>query len=200
MRRRPVAVLDACVLYPFQLRNLLLHLAVEGLYRPLWSHEILAEVDRALRREAGLTDEQCAHLFGQMQKAFPDALGQGYDGAADELELPDDGDRHVIALAAHYEADVIVTANRKHFPAVVLQPLEVEAMAPDDFCVELAASEPAAVLRAAERHRTSLKLHPLRQDEYLDSLSQKAGLKRTARLLLEAGFLSRAVQTRRSTR
>ncbi|HEU4559876.1 MAG TPA: PIN domain-containing protein [Longimicrobium sp.] len=200
MRRRPVALLDACVLYPFQLRNLLLHLAVEGLYRPLWSHEILAEVDRALRREARLTDEQCAHLFGQMQEAFPDAFGTGYEGAADELDLPDAGDRHVIALAAHYEADVIVTANLKHFPAVVLQPLEMEAVAPDDFCAALAASEPAAVLRAAERHRASLKSHPLGRDEYLDSLSKKAGLKRTARLLLEAGFMSRAVQTRGATR
>lgn len=200
MRRRPVAVLDACVLYPFQLRNLLLHIAVEGLYRPLWSNEILAEVDRALRRDAGLTDEQCAHLSGQMQKAFPDAFGSGHDGAADGLELPDEGDRHVIALAAHYEADVIVTANLKHFPAIVLEPLEMEAMAPDHFCAELAASEPAAMLRAAERHRTSLKSRPLRQDEYLDSLSEKAGLKRTAGLLLEAGFMSRAVQTPRARR
>ena len=200
MRRRPVAVLDACVLYPFQLRNLLLHLAVEGLYRPLWSNEILAEVDRALRRDAGLTDEQCAHLFGQMRKAFPDALGSGYEGAADELDLPDEGDRHVIALAAHFEADVIVTANLKHFPAVVLQPMDVEAVAPDAYCAELAASEPAAVLRAAERHRASLKSRPLRQDEYLDSLADKAGLKRTATLLMEAGFMSRAVQTRRATR
>lgn len=200
MRRRPVAVLDACILYPFQLRNLLLHLAVEGLYRPLWSNEILAEVDRALRREAGLTDEQCAHLFGQMQKAFPDAFGSGHEGAADELELPDQGDRHVIALAVRYEVDAIVTANLKHFPARVLEPLGIEAVAPDHFCAELAASEPAAVLRAAERHRGSLKSHPLRPDEYLDSLSDKAGLKRTARLLLEAGFMSRAVQTRRTRR
>lgn len=193
MRRRPVAVLDANVLYPFQLRNLLLHLAVEGVYTPLWSDEILEEVARALRTNANLSDQQCAHLFGQMRQHFPDAFGGNHAGAADALTLRDEGDRHVIALALAYEAEVIVTSNIKHFPAIALRPLGVEALRPDDFCAALAEQDAAAVLRAAEQHRTSLKSHPLRHDEYLTSLEEKAGLKRTARLLLEAGFLTRAV-------
>ena len=32
------------------------------------------------------------------------------------MQLPDEGDRHVLALAVHYEADVIVTWNSKDFP------------------------------------------------------------------------------------
>lgn len=200
MRRRPVAVLDANVLFPFQLRNLLLHLAVEDLYQPLWSTEILGEVERALRREAGLSDEQCAHLFGQMAKAFPEACGHGYAGAADGLDLPDEGDRHVVALAIAYEADVIVTSNQKHFRAVTRDTLGTAAVQPDDFCMALAGQDPAAVLRAAERHRTSLKAHPLRASEYLDSIADRAGLRRTSRFLLEAGFLARAVQRPRARR
>lgn len=197
MRRRPVAVLDTNVLYPFQLRAFLLYLAGEQLYAPLWSQQILDELNRALRDNAGMTDAQRAHLLAQMSAAFPLALAAGHGEAADGLDLPDDGDRHVIALAMAFEADLIVTANLKHFPPHVLGPLGTEAMHPDDFCAALAEREPAAVLRAAERHRGSLKSHPLRADEYLDSLAGKAGLKRTARLLLDAGFLTRAVQMRR---
>ena len=46
MRLRPLAVLDANVLYPFQLRNFLLHAAVEDLFDPLWSDEIVDEFSR----------------------------------------------------------------------------------------------------------------------------------------------------------
>ena len=133
-------------------------------------------------------------------KHFPDAFGRGHAGAADGVELPDEGDRHVIALAAAHEADVIITSNIKHFPAVALQPLGLEAIQPDEFCMALMEHDAAAVLRAAERHRGSLKMHPLRQDEYLTSLADKAGLKRTSRLLLEAGFLTRAVRPPRVRR
>src|SRR3954452_20728527 len=54
-----VAVLDANFLFPFQLRNLLLHLAAERRFEPLWSDEIVSEFLRALRRDAGLAESQC---------------------------------------------------------------------------------------------------------------------------------------------
>jgi hypothetical protein len=126
----PLAVLDADVLFPFQLRNLLLHLAVEACFEPLWSDEIIAEFLRALRDDAGLSEPQRTHLSEQMRRYFADAYGGGYAGAADGLRLPDEGDRHVIALAIHYEAELIVTRNLRHFPADVLHPIGIEAVSP----------------------------------------------------------------------
>lgn len=196
MRPRPLAVLDTNVLFPFQLRNLLLHLAVEDLYTPLWSAEILEELARVLGSHAGLTEGQRAHLLEQMGKYFPDALGSAPGDAADGLLLPDEGDRHVIALAAHYEADAIVTANLRHFPESALKGLGVEAWHPDEFCLHLAQGERTAVLRASEKHRTSLAKHPLTPEEYLASLSAHAGLRRTADWLEEAGFLSARARLR----
>jgi predicted nucleic acid-binding protein len=188
MRAGPAAVLDANVLFPFQLRNLLLHLAVDGLFEPLWSEQIVDECVRNLRSNAGLTDEQCAHLVRQMGVAFPEAWGTGYEGAADGLVLPDEGDRHVIALAVHHEAEFIITRNAKHFPPGVLRPLGIRPMDPDAFVGRLWRRDRHAVLAAAERHRQSLRRAPLTPERYLDSLHTHAGLPRTARRLAAAGF------------
>ncbi|HEU0015092.1 MAG TPA: PIN domain-containing protein [Longimicrobium sp.] len=126
----PLAVLDANVLFPFQLRNFLLHAAARGIFEPLWSRDILDEVARHLPGKAGLTEAQVRHLFAQMERAFPDAFGAGYTHLIGEVELPDPDDRHVLALAVHYEAEFLVTSNLADFPADVLHPLGVEPLDP----------------------------------------------------------------------
>jgi predicted nucleic acid-binding protein len=190
MPERPTAVLDANVLFPFQLRNLLLWLAVEALYDPLWSDEIVEECTRNLRREGLMTDAQCEHLLAQMRAHFPDAWGYGYEGRADHVVLPDPGDRHVVALALDYEAELIVTRNARHFPAKALRPLGVEPVSPDRFVGLLWEQEPDAVIRAAEQHRTSLR-QPLDPADYLDSLRAYAELPESADRLAQAGFVTR---------
>lgn len=38
-----IVVYDSCVLYPFYLRDLLMHLAMTGLFRAKWSEDIHQE-------------------------------------------------------------------------------------------------------------------------------------------------------------
>lgn len=45
------ALLDACVLYPPTLRDILLRLGERRLYRPLWSGEILEEMVWSILRD-----------------------------------------------------------------------------------------------------------------------------------------------------
>lgn len=187
-----LAVLDANVLYPFQLRNLLLWLAAEGLYQPLWSESILEEVDRNLRANTRLSEEQLEHLATQMQQAFPDARGFDFDDAAPVVQLPDEGDRHVLALAVHYEADVIVTWNTKDFPESLLMGFGLERKRPPSFLEQLWAEDREGVLRAAEAHRTSLLRDPLTPSAYLEALRTRAQLRRFAQRLESSGFLESA--------
>lgn len=87
-----------------------------------------------------------------------------------KCELPDAGDRHVLAAAIEAEADSILTWNLRDFPDFCLTPHGLRAETPDDLL---------AVLREA---RLSLKHPPLTAAAYLTILRTQ-GLSRTCALL-----------------
>jgi len=153
---------------------------------------ILDEVQRNLLSKAKLTEAQLDHLESQMRQAFPEACGSHFHGADQGVQLPDEGDRHVVALAVHYEADVIVTWNSKDFPRAVLASLGLEPIRPPSFVDRLWAMDQERVLRAAEAQRTSLVRDPLTPAAYLSALRTPAGLLRLAQRLESAGFLESA--------
>ncbi len=109
-------------------------------------------------------------------------------GCADDLNLPDQGDRHVVAL--DYEAEFIVTRNARHFPAKILRPRGIEPISPDHFVCRLQEQEPDAVFHASEQHRTSLR-QPLAPEDYLESLRKYAELHESADRLASMGFVTR---------
>lgn len=186
----PLAVLDANVLYPFQLRNLLLHMAVEELFTPLWSETILEEARTNLRANRAMTEDGWRRLHAKLRAAFEDAWGEGSEERIESCELPDPDDRHVLALAIHYEAELIVTWNTKDFPSEALEPHGIEALRPPSFVDRLWKADQGAVLEAAENHRISLSKGPLSRGEYLEMLRERARLRQLANRLEAGGFLS----------
>ena len=155
-------VLDANVLVPMSLRDTLLIAAEVGLYRPHWSHNILAEARATLLRlpQLRMTDAQADKMIGGMLTAFPDALVGGYEPLIEVMQN-DPGDRHVLAVAVRVHASVIVTMNTKHFSASALDPWDIEAQRPDQFLTGLFDLNPEAMLRviqtqAAQTQRPTL--------------------------------------------
>lgn len=132
------AVLDACVLVPMALCDCLLRLAESpGLYRPLWSDDILQELARALKEDFKKTPEEIAWRLERMKLAFPEAMvvfPQELLTAADCL--PDKNDRHVLAAAIMSRASAIVTQNTKHFPKECLEKFGVICQSADEFLVD----------------------------------------------------------------
>ncbi|HEX4809322.1 MAG TPA: PIN domain-containing protein [Bryobacteraceae bacterium] len=125
-----LVVLDACVLVPAPLRDLLLRLAEHPrLYVPRWSDEIMREVVRTLESGIGLGPEKTGYLVSELGKHFGDAWVTGYELLIGSM-TNDPKDRHVLAAAARCGAQAIVTYNARHFPVSALEPWGIEAQAP----------------------------------------------------------------------
>ena len=129
-------LLDSCVLYPYELRDLLLEAAHNHLYRVHWSARILEDTVRNLLADGRTTQQQAARFSAEMERVFPEALVEPPPGLADHLGC-DPGDRHVLAAAIAAKAEAIVTLNLRHFPTEVLAPLGIEAVTPDQFLCNL---------------------------------------------------------------
>ena len=127
------AVLDANVLYPALLRDVLLSLADADLYSVKWSVHIHDEWTRSLLRDRPGMGVQIAAAAQAMEDAIPDCLVSGYEHLIEGLKLPDPDDRHVLAAAITGHAAAIVTWNEKDFPREVLDPFGIEVQTPDEF-------------------------------------------------------------------
>jgi predicted nucleic acid-binding protein len=128
------ALLDANVLVPIHLTDLLLRLAEAETYRPLWSEQVLQEVERNLPK-VGVTPEKAKRRVGTMRREFPDAMVTGYQPLVDDM-TNDPKDRHVLAAAVRANAEIIVTANVKDFPAHACEPYDVGIVHPDEFLLD----------------------------------------------------------------
>ncbi len=162
------AFYDANVLYPAELRNLLMHLALTGLFRAKWSAEVHEEwISNLLEKRPDLKREQLNRTRALMDKHATDALVTGYEALIPGLQLPDPNDRHVVTAAIHGRADVIVTMNLKDFPSSVLAAFGIEAQHPDEFIL----------------HLLNLSLRP-------PLLPQRALIERVSRILLKPKRIS----------
>jgi PIN domain len=151
------AVLDTCVLWPSLQRDFLLSLAVEGLYRPLWSSVILDELryqEAAKHARRGVprvqAHQRAQRLITQMCQAFDDADVTGWEPLEGSYQLPDPNDEHVVAAAVLGGAGAIVTHNHADFPADRLPP-GLHVLPPAAFAANTVALDPVRSVRAVQR-------------------------------------------------
>ncbi|HLH57519.1 MAG TPA: hypothetical protein VKV33_00060 [Streptosporangiaceae bacterium] len=90
---------DADVLYPGAPRDPLIRIArLPHLVQAKWTEDILDEMARALRKNLPeITDEKTSRLRHLMNTAVRDCLVTGYEPPIPVVELPDPGDRRVLA-------------------------------------------------------------------------------------------------------
>lgn len=176
---RFVVVLDANVLYPFRVRDILLRFAESGLYRARWSDQIIAEwTDNLLAEKPDLRDSVMSQLEA-MRRAFPEAYVEGYDALIETLQLPDENDRHVLAAAIRADAQHIVTENLKDFPCEILEPYGVEAITADEFLFRTYELYPSEGTTSLRKTRQAYRNPPMNASEFIIDL-MRVGLVKTA--------------------
>jgi hypothetical protein len=188
------ALLDTCVLWPSLQRDFLLSLAVEGLYRPLWSDAILEELEEheALKLQkygspTGESAEKARSLTQQMRTAFPDAEVRGWEPFEGTYGLPDPDDEHVVAAAHLAGAGAIVTANFKDFPPSLI-PANIEVISAQEFALNTVALSPTGAL-AALAHisaRYGRNGPPRSVADLLTVLAERYGMSDAVDLLISA--------------
>jgi hypothetical protein len=173
----PVALLDANVLYPARLRDLLVRLAIAGLYQARWSEQILDECFKNLiANRPDLPVEHLARTRHLMGVAIPDAIVTDHEALIATLDLPDPDDRHVLA-AVVVGAEFLVTANLADFPTRSM-PAGPVALSPNDFVLKLIHADSEAVAAVVDDQAAALRKPPMTTVEILDGL-EVVGLARS---------------------
>ncbi|HEY4320386.1 MAG TPA: PIN domain-containing protein [Gemmatimonadales bacterium] len=164
-------VLDACVLYPAPLRDLLIRLTVAGIVRARWSDAILDEMTQnILKNREDLDAAALTRTRTLMCKAVPDCLVTGYQRLIEAIELPDPKDRHVVAAAVRAGAQAIVTYNLKDFPDHELERWNIEAKHPDEFVMESIDIARGIAIRCLVEQAADLKKPPQTPEDILARL------------------------------
>ena len=177
------AFLDASVLYPALLRNILIRLAIDDLYRAFWSQRVHDEWTNALLRDRPhLLRASIERTRRLVEESIDDAMVRGYEPLIETLKLPDADDRHVLAAAIHGGVQLIVTANLRDFPKATLARHDIEAQHPDAFILRLFTGGQDEVLGTIRRLRNGLRRPPMTAAELLAAMTRQ-GLSASAEAL-----------------
>ncbi len=143
-------LIDACVLYPTVMREVVLGVARTGLFTPLWSPRILEEWARAAAKLGPGGEAQARGEIALAQAAWPRAEVRYPPELEARLWLPDPSDVHVLASAVAGSADAIMTVNAKDFPRHVLAEEGVMRVDPDGYLLGCAEASPDLVRPVAD--------------------------------------------------
>lgn len=173
------AVLDACVIFPTVMREMLIGAAQAGLFIPVWSDRILEEWTRATKRLGEGAEDIARGEAALMRAQFPQAC---VTGSEDGLWLPDGDDIHVLASAIASDADAIITRNISDFPTRSLGQHGILRRDPDGFLLEYFHAQPTIVEKVAQDMRARAEAASGREQE-LRGLLKRAGMPRLGKAL-----------------
>lgn len=175
-------LLDTCVIYPTVMREMLLGVAEQGVFTPLWSARILEEWARAARKLGPEGEAQARSEIAMLRMRWPAAEISWPPSLEARLWLPDPADVHVLAAAIAGSADMICTLNAKDFPRNVLSEEGLSRQDPDGFLHGIWQAQPDLVRHVADH--VLAEARRLSGEEWqMRPLLKKARLPRLAKAL-----------------
>lgn len=129
-------LIDACVLYPTVLRELVIGLADRDHFTPLWSARILEEWRRTALRKSERDGLIAEGEIALLKARFPQSSIDVDPATEARLGLPDPDDIHVLAAAIDGKADALLTLNLRDFPTNALAAEGIYRRDPDGLLLE----------------------------------------------------------------
>lgn len=177
---RVAALLDANILYPAPVRDLMMQLALDDVFHARWTADIHREwIEALLRNDPKRDRSKLEKTRDLMDQHTRDALITGYEPLIPCLQLPDPDDRHVLAAAITGRCDVIVTKNLSDFPSQTLRLFGIHALHPDEFLLDHCNRDLHRFCRSVKQVRGRLKNPEVSPSDYLAILARQE-LKLTA--------------------
>jgi predicted nucleic acid-binding protein len=165
-----VALLDANVLYPIWLCDVMLTMAETEVFQVRWSEKILEEAERNVKRKRP-DAAAISRRFQHIRRSFPEAMVTGYE-ALESAMANDPKDRHVLAAAVVGRADVIVTFNLGDFPSGACEPYDIDVQHPDEFLCNQWDLDEELMADAMERRLGDYESPPLSLEQLLQNLER----------------------------
>lgn len=174
-----VVILDANVLFPFRVRDVLLTFAHDGLFRARFTEQIMAEWTQSLLKRKPWLEGSVTSQADMIRQTFDECFVTGHMPLIAGLEMPDKDDRHVLAAAIRCSAQVIVTENKRDFPPELLEEYDIEVLGADEMLVNTYELFPVEAARALGKIRERYKNPRMNLSEFLLDLT-RAGLPKLA--------------------
>ncbi|WP_407181084.1 PIN domain-containing protein [Bradyrhizobium sp. STM 3562] len=169
-----VAVFNACILYPFHLRNILVQAAVDRLIEARWTDAINDEWVRNLTAGApAIPADRLDTTRRLMNEALPTAMVSGHEDHIPAVNLPDPNDRHVVGAGIAAGASVILTWNLRHFPAKELKKFGLRRETPDAFLSGLYDEIPDLMIAFLANARRNLTRSRVSSLDFIDILRKQ---------------------------
>lgn len=170
-----VALLDASVLHPWVVCDLLLRLAERGLYRPAWSEAILDELVQSLIERKPEHEDRLRRRREHMEAAFAEAMTRRPERFMSAVPpAVDEADRHVVAAALAARADVIVTNNVRDFAPAALAEVGLLVQTADEFLVHQWWLDPSGVAEELMAMSAATTHPPLAPAVVVQSIGRQA--------------------------
>ncbi|MCR8493013.1 PIN domain-containing protein [Brucella anthropi] len=185
-----VAVCDACILYPFHLRNVIVQASVDRLFQARWTDAIHDEWRRNLvANTPNLSIERLEITKRLMNGALPSASIAGYEKHIQAVRLPDPDDRHVAAAAIEAGASTIITWNLRDFPIGELRKHGLARQTPDAFLTALYEQVPERLTSSLANARRNLSRSRVSASDFIGILRDQRLTKLTAQIEKHLGDL-----------
>ena len=168
-RTQIVAAMDANVLVLSGASDILIALASEMVFTPVWSDLIMDEASRNVRRLTGRAGP--VRRLDLMKSRFPLASVNTMPELVAKM-TNDEKDRHVLATAVSAKAEFIVTNNLADFPMAACQPHGVKPISLNQFFAHLMLTRRSEVMIALAEVSGWYKNPPMTVTEIVASLNR----------------------------